>query len=210
LFSRRKGTARKRRCSGENRRFCPPPVIDPAPEQNDNSNSIGQDENTADSNGKEEIVIVEAELEDASDKHVAVLEEAFDFLMEYEGHLYYVSRKTATWHEARAICETHGGHLVTLTSWKENNAVIKKLRTLKQSYSYWIGLSDENREIDWVWENGETGFYRYWGSYQPDNAFGGEDYCEIWNKPSNTMTPWGWNDSIDSVQNLFVLEIEPK
>lgn len=120
--------------------------------------------------------------------------------------------KNTAWKEAKAFCESKGGHLVTITSAEENDALtplIKKaaaLNTLSSSQStgIWIGATDEVTEGTWKWVTGEPFSYANWETGEPNNGSGGEDYAETFIKGT-------WNDnSGDVVTRImgFIMETE--
>ena len=58
-------------------------------------------------------------------------------------------------------------------------------------YSPWIGFNDVQSEGNWVWEDGWTGTYLYWGFLEPNNDQGNENCGQI-----NWQTGTGeWNDA---------------
>jgi hypothetical protein len=108
------------------------------------------------------------------------------------GHYYKVYHLTKTWQQAKAYCESLGGHLATITSAKEQ-AFIKNIGC-KKRYNYWLGATDEAKEGTWKWVTGEKWSYQAWGSNQPDNSQMKtgvtENYLQL-------CVDWGylWNDS---------------
>jgi hypothetical protein len=141
------------------------------------------------------------------------LETAFDFLTDYEGHAYYLSKAGATWEKASSICTQYGGHLVTITSGAENNALLAVIKDRKIRRSLFIGLADAGHEGKWTWITGEKVNFTYWDTLQPDNwkgsDFRGENYAQIWYH-HNMKLPYHWNDASKNTSELFILEIEPK
>ncbi|MGN0467802.1 MAG: lectin-like protein [Acutalibacteraceae bacterium] len=111
---------------------------------------------------------------------------------EYKGHTYYVYKNTVTWKKAKAICESRGGHLATITSSGENNFV-KNLVNAKNIGYCWLGATDEAKEGTWKWVTGEKFSYKDWYGSQPDNYDGVEDYLSTY---YNTQ----WNDYPDNAQ----------
>lgn len=70
----------------------------------------------------------------------------------YKGHTYQVFDDSVTWSQAKALCEKKGGHLVTITSAKEE-AFVEKLIDKYEKMTYHIGLTDTN---GFQWVTGET------------------------------------------------------
>jgi hypothetical protein len=80
------------------------------------------------------------------------------------------------------------GHLVTITSSKEN----KFVKSLASGLAIWIGATDKDTEGKWVWINNEgplnkSDMVRNWDFGQPDNWYGNEDYAEM-------CASGSWND----------------
>jgi len=91
---------------------------------------------------------------------------SFTSIGTYNGHTYYRSNSTATWADAKTICENAGGYLAVITTAAENNFI----HTNRGLNAYtWIGLSDEATEGTQVWVTGETFSYTNWKSGQPNN-----------------------------------------
>ena len=128
-------------------------------------------------------------------------EEETRVLTEYEGHTYQiVDWYELKWSEAQAICEEAGGHLVTITSAKEQ-AFIESLNEM--SCNYWIGGF---REVigEWQWVTGETWEYDNWAEGEPNNSSN-----VVSNENCLTVWPYEWNDLNDDniyEQNGFICE----
>jgi hypothetical protein len=143
----------------------------------------------------------------------AVPEELFEFLTEYNGHTYYKSKKIVHWDEAAAICPKYGGHLVTITSAEENQALIAAIKAKNIRRNIWIGLSDHEQEGKWKWITGEEVTFTYWDATQPDNwartELREEDFALFW-LDGKAKLAYHWNDACDLGTALFILEIEAK
>lgn len=81
------------------------------------------------------------------------------------GHYYKVFDDDLTWDEAKSICESYGGHLVTITSQKENDIVSDLIKNVSMG-AYWIGAQ---RDDNWKWITGEDFTYSSWQPNRPDN-----------------------------------------
>ncbi|GAH81638.1 unnamed protein product, partial [marine sediment metagenome] len=81
-------------------------------------------------------------------------------IVEFGGHRYGLYKQKMTWHEAKRFCEEQGGHLVTITSKRENQLVVKLAR--KAHRNVWIGLTDEREEGRWEWVTGEKVTFTQW------------------------------------------------
>ena len=128
-----------------------------------------------------------------------------------DGHAYYrfdqIGEKWYTWQEAKDFCEETGGHLVTITTYKELMAVKYLLRESPAS-EYWMGGTDEDFEGSWKWITGEAFVGPNWNDSQPDNYADNDDGCENY----LTIYPDGtWNDQSTKDEGIgFILEIEPE
>jgi len=83
-------------------------------------------------------------------------------------HTYELFDLNLSWSEARDYCESLGGHLATITSQTEQDAVAELLQSGLQK-AYWLGGTDSVLEGNWVWITGETWSFSNWGGGQPDN-----------------------------------------
>ncbi|MCD8015632.1 MAG: hypothetical protein LUG99_21220 [Lachnospiraceae bacterium] len=118
-----------------------------------------------------------------------------------------------TWEEAKKYCETLGGHLVTITSQEEQDAVFDYVQSVADDEDIWIGLTDADGEGNWnYWVTGEEVTYTNWGTGEPDNL-GEQNYGVICNGYRNdseySISPGQWDD-IDSYGSLgsFICEWE--
>ncbi|MCX7749028.1 MAG: C-type lectin domain-containing protein [Clostridia bacterium] len=122
---------------------------------------------------------------------------------------------------AEEYCERIGGHLVTITSEKEQSFIEKLLLKGKQDY-YWIGLNDEKENGKYEWVTGEAFSYRNWDWNQPDNCMGSDEkYAYILNMTNHwDLKRFKWGDTNSNWFNVpggysilksgFICEIERK
>ncbi len=89
---------------------------------------------------------------------------------EFNGHTYGMYTDKVSWDEAVEFCESQGGHLATITSAAENNAITSML-SAKDS-AYWIGAECTNGV--WEWITDETWEFTNWGKGEP--AFMDKDH----------------------------------
>lgn len=101
-----------------------------------------------------------------------------DTAVKFNGHYYQVYDTSMTWYQAKAYCETLGGHLVTITSEAENNFVFDLIVDNSRNY-YWIGATDEKIEGQWEWITGEAFQYSNTSDCWADNAAEREDHAAI-------------------------------
>lgn len=109
--------------------------------------------------------------------------------VKYNGNTYELYLNKLTWEHAKAKCEELGGHLVTITSAAEQNA----LNALASDYYVYTGGYEEKGS--WKWVTGEDMSYTKWGENQPDNYTGWADYTAedyiavsangVWNDAAN-------------------------
>lgn len=111
---------------------------------------------------------------------------------EFNGHFYKVYDESLEWSEAKAYCESLGGHLATATTQQENDFISSLACTTGSKIYYWLGATDEESEGTWVWVTGEPWEFEVWQDEQPDNYAGsnGEpEHCLELNKSDGD-----WND----------------
>ncbi|MFO0757759.1 MAG: C-type lectin domain-containing protein [Byssovorax sp.] len=109
--------------------------------------------------------------------------EAFDAA----GQRYCLYRAPSTWEAAEARCVAHGGHLATIGSPAEENALFSTIGAPQGASSFWIGLA-EPAEGRWLWSNASRVSFDAWNAGEPNNA-GGVENCGEWLFPSAR-----WND----------------
>ena len=129
---------------------------------------------------------------------------------EFNGHEYSVIDKSMTWYEAKAYCESLGGHLIAVTSAEEDQFAFELIQSGTKKF-YWLGATDEKVEGDWKWVTGESWTYNDWSGYFDNGHNGTEDYVALLR-----INSWGsagqWNDftdmgSSDSVSDFgFICE----
>lgn len=120
-------------------------------------------------------------------------------ILEFDGHSYKFYDDSMSWEDAKAFCEEQGGHLVTITSEEEQNAVYQYVSQFGIDADIWIGISDIESEGDWShWVTGEEVTYTNWGENEPDNIDGGQDYgviCTGYRSGSGYyVEPGQWDD----------------
>ena len=133
--------------------------------------------------------------------------EGFEYLGEFQGHHYYGSLDSVSWHDALNFTDTlqtgEGveAYLATITSQQENDFIRYSIDTLNRS-GVWIGLTDEQEEGNWQWVNGEEVSYANWNDGEPNNSGGDEHYGEL-------VTYNGrWNDLPNDSFKSFIVELE--
>ena len=126
----------------------------------------------------------------------------------FSGHSYACFNNADTWEAAEEYCESVGGHLVTITTKEENDAVWAYVKELGNQ-SVFIGLSDTEEEGTWKWVTGESLTYTKWTEGEPNAFTEAENYAEY----AFNVDTGEWNDfrydvhSPDAVKS-FVCEWE--
>jgi len=104
-----------------------------------------------------------------------------------------------SWEDAKIYCENLGGHLVTITSQEEQNAVYN-LAMQGGKNQYWLGASygATGATNSWNWVTGESfSSYLNWDVLQPD-YIGSENYLQMYRiaNPYNVSSQAGkWNNT---------------
>jgi hypothetical protein len=112
----------------------------------------------------------------------------------WNGHDYVYVNADFTWNTAREICESMGGHLVTLTSDPEKSYVESTFLRPNEKPA-WIGGSDAAEEDRWVWVTGEP----YHFGARINNDFG----C------AHAITWWrdlGFHDWVGDKRQAYICE----
>jgi hypothetical protein len=106
---------------------------------------------------------------------------------------YSVIRGNFTWKEAKEDAESRGGHLATVTTQTEYDAIQDLLKG--GGTDAWLGASDEEQEGVWKWVTGEPFAFDQWGNEEP-NDLNGEDFL--------VMSKYGhWNDLPNDTKGAF-------
>ena len=140
------------------------------------------------------------------------------FVIEYDNgkpttnHRYEVIEESMTWTEAKAYCESKGGHLATITS-QEEQEIVQALIANKTKKQYWLG--GQVTTNGWTWVTGETWSYTNWGRSEPQNYQGTEGYLQMYRLPNPKVYEEDalgkWNDitndnTIIGEEDFFSLE----
>lgn len=86
-----------------------------------------------------------------------------DGAIEWKGHYYKPFKMQMTWYEAKAFCESMGGHLVTAET-AEENEILKRILWKSESNrhkQYWYG-GFFNGNSGWMWVTGSSINYSDW------------------------------------------------
>ena len=94
---------------------------------------------------------------------------------------YLFKRQPSTFREARDICDKAGGHVVEIDSEEEYSALENEWKTIdgqnrckNNGLSWWIGITDIQKEGSWVTDYSKTALkYSAWNEGEPGNHGGG-------------------------------------
>lgn len=102
---------------------------------------------------------------------------------------YTVCLAQTNWPTARVRCAEQGGRLVILETIAKNLEVATLTSTWTDR-AFWVGISDQETEGEWVWNDGRPLEYDPWAGGEPNNAGSGEDCAHNnWNARAR------WNDA---------------
>ena len=131
-------------------------------------------------------------------------------------HKYTVFNLPMTWTEAKAYCESLGGHLATITSQEEYDIIMGIIHQ-NEPHRYWLGANRLSNSTLWEWITGEAFSFTKWHEGEPNNQgytdIDVEQYLELTNYWADYNGQWGWNDengdsTMDGITG-FVCEWEP-
>jgi len=113
------------------------------------------------------------------------------------GHTYYLLT-SETWIDSQAEAVTLSGNLVTINDAAENTWITSTFSSFGGiPRALWIGLTDAASEGSFIWASGEPLLYSNWGTSEPNNHLGIEDWGQIL-PPGDHRYP-NWNDAPDVV-----------
>lgn len=117
--------------------------------------------------------------------------------------LYEVYDYPFSWEDAKAYCESIGGHLVTITSASENS-IVSDLITSGTKNFYAIGAESIGTQGIWRWTNGESFDYSNWDPQLPEGNTSGEPYSYIMarnNAPNKQIGEW--TDGLNKYKTIY-------
>ena len=121
----------------------------------------------------------------------------------YSGHKYTVVKEKLSWEDASKKAELVGGHLATITSVGENNALKSAISSC--GFHLWIGGTDQKKEGTWKWVTDEAFSFSNWSSGEPNNSGGAENYAAIY------YDTCSWNDFPNESDYVggYIVEFDP-
>ena len=93
-----------------------------------------------------------------------------DYLGEYEGHFYYLSKVKHSGFKSFAYANAMGGHPAIIDNQAENTWIRNKVDSTRNDATYWIGLTDRDVEGDFRWSNNFPVNYTNWNGGMPINT----------------------------------------
>lgn len=128
----------------------------------------------------------------------------------YNNNKYTFYNTALSWEDANKWCENNGGHLVTIESEAEWNAVSDLLKQANGARC-WLGANSKSGE--WKWVTGDKVAFDAWDLGQPDNY--DEVECYMGTYSSNTNLPersiiscYNWNDYNPEIKAGFICEFD--
>lgn len=120
---------------------------------------------------------------------------------EFKNKIYKVFKKTMTWKEAQAFCESIDGNLA-MPKTKEISDFIVSIAIKYNLNGLWLGATDEEAEGIWKWVDGTTMTYSNWNTGEPNNL-NGEHYLETYT--NNNAGKWNdlANDNVTSISGFI-------
>ena len=110
----------------------------------------------------------------------------------YNGNVYERYDKAMTWDQAKAFCESKGGHLATITSSAENNALADFVAAGTKNY-YALGATDQGSIGTWRWITGEPFSYQNWDTQAQEGTTEGQENAFLIakdNQPNKQKGEW--------------------
>ncbi len=143
-----------------------------------------------------------SEEQNKKDKIAATIPDAIEF----NEHWYKViwDDTIKDWKSAVQYCRDQNGYLATITTQEENDFLYSYITQEGYSNAY-FGLSNEESEGTWIWENGEEVTYTNWHSGEPNTDSSSENYAMFYYQYSDGT----WNDgSFKEFEKPFICEWE--
>jgi len=122
--------------------------------------------------------------------------DGYMYMGNYNGSNYYCSMGNASWPQANALAQSHGGYLAEVNDAGEN-AFLANILTLQRA---WIGLNDQANEGHFQWSNGNSLTYSNWYPGQPNNNKNYQDYVSMLNDGQ-------WNDEYNNLAMEYIMEV---
>ncbi|MBQ3447291.1 MAG: hypothetical protein IJG37_06595, partial [Synergistaceae bacterium] len=120
-----------------------------------------------------------------------------DNTTEWNGHRYQLFNEALTWEQARSRCEALGGHLATVTSQAEQNAITSLLTSSQTDYyGYWLGgYTDNFGWRHWVTDEPFEKQYQNFAEGQPDGSGGFLQIFSFTDSSTSLYVLGKWDDT---------------
>jgi hypothetical protein len=133
---------------------------------------------------------------------------------ESRAHCYWAHGNMVTWNQARTMCMSEGGHLVTILSAEENLFVVSIAMFSPMYSDTWIGATDGKAGNDpsgagtHTWVTGEPWGFEAWSTGEPDgdcDPCSGGQSCTCDHR-GTLVSDATWQDRYESTTRGFVCE----
>lgn len=118
-------------------------------------------------------------------------------------HCYFVQdgsgNNAKTWREARSVCQTNGGDLVSIGGILEQRFIDFMIANVSQN-TLWIGFNEIDSPYGYHWSDGTVPSFINWHSNEPNDYGGAEDCGQIY------VANGKWLDNHCAVKTGFVCE----
>jgi hypothetical protein len=122
---------------------------------------------------------------------------------------YQIVSGNFTWEQAKADAEARGGHLATITSQTEYDAMYQSIGGSERlpGWGYHIGAKDVQSEGVWKWVTGESWGFVDWAAGEPNGSVS-ENYLMLIGMSFNfgDQKKLHWNDTPSDTQLGYILE----
>lgn len=113
-------------------------------------------------------------------------------------HSYTMIYFDGTWQQACDAAQDQGGHLVTITSEKEQETVEALLAQYPGLRAVWTGARRDGQGA-FYWITGEDFGFSFWGPGEPNNETGDENFMDLYPRDGR----WVWNDVPMSISQYY-------
>ena len=118
-----------------------------------------------------------------------------------------MSKEPQPWRVAQDFCEQEKGELVQITSFEENEYVLKLVKKREPSLErVWIGLKYNQEVKKFLWSDNAVPYFRYWpnSTERRGNSSKPCVYMFTSRKFEQRKAPGSWNDVTCESFNGFV------
>ncbi len=122
------------------------------------------------------------------------------------GHTYFLLAPSR-WTEAEAEAVKLGGHLATLRNQSENDWIYSNFSGFGGiNRALWIGVNDVASEGVFNWASGEVSPFLNWGSGEPANQDGLDDYVHLFWPGDGRASTWNdnWDEGLGGVPGYYL------